>query len=187
MTIKDRFDFLINHYAHGNKRAFSGMIEVSPSVIENIVGTRGGNPSFEVLQKTLCAFEHVSPKWLVAGQGEAFMEEKYSDLPVGVDVELQTFKSLPSEKNKVAKNMTNDERIDALIRQNDALTETNAKLAQSVQDAIKMTHDTIAANQRQGEANQEIMKQLLFILEDSKKNLRAEVVPDVAARRTAHG
>ena len=85
------------------------------------------------------------------------------------------------------KPMTNDERIDALIRQNDALADTNAKLAQSVQDAIKMAHDTIAANQRQGEANQEVMKQLLSILENSKKNLRAVGVPGATATRTAHG
>ena len=104
MTVKERFDFLINHYAKGNKRAFSSMIEVSPSVVENIVGTRGGNPSFEVLQKILYAFEHINPKWLIAGQGETFMEEKYSDLPKGIDkdkiIKINTSKQIERARNK---------------------------------------------------------------------------------------
>jgi len=105
-----------------------------------------------------------------------FFEEK---------VELMTEEEMAQHDKEVAegkrnttgildsnKTMTTDERIDALIRQNDGLIDANSKLAQSVQDAIKVTHETIAANQRQSETNQEIMKQLLSMLESSKKHVR---------------
>ncbi len=74
------------------------MIDVSPSVVENIVGTRGGNPSFEVLQKVIYAFEHINPKWLINGEGKMLMKEKYSDLPVEVEDDAQSTSDKPDKK-----------------------------------------------------------------------------------------
>lgn len=41
--INERMMELINEVSKGNKRAFSKLVGVTPTVIENIVGTRKGN------------------------------------------------------------------------------------------------------------------------------------------------
>ncbi len=70
MTIKERFSELIKHYANGNKKAFADKIGVSATVVENVVGKRAGNPSFEVVQKIIFAFENLNAVWLIIGEGE---------------------------------------------------------------------------------------------------------------------
>jgi hypothetical protein len=70
MDIKERFNLLINYYTNGNKRDFSSKAGISATVIENIVGTRQGNPSFEILQKILYAFADINSDWLLTGKGE---------------------------------------------------------------------------------------------------------------------
>jgi len=70
MSIQERYKQLIDFYANSNKSAFAKKINVSPSVIENITGSRGTNPSFEVIAKTLSAFENVNARWLILGEGE---------------------------------------------------------------------------------------------------------------------
>jgi hypothetical protein len=70
MTIKERFEKLIQHFSNGNKRAFAEMIGVAPTVIENIVGKREGNPSFDILQKTIFAIEDLNTEWLLTGNGQ---------------------------------------------------------------------------------------------------------------------
>ena len=74
MTIKDRFDLLINHYADGNKSLFARKIGVANTVIENIVGKRKGNPSFQVLQKIALTLDSVNLRWLIIGSGEIFIK-----------------------------------------------------------------------------------------------------------------
>lgn len=69
MTINERFKFLINELYLNNKRSFAIAIGVNPTVIENIVGKRGGNPSFEVVQKVLSANANISADWLLTGSG----------------------------------------------------------------------------------------------------------------------
>lgn len=68
MTINERFDELIKCLFSGNKRAFAHSVGISASVVENVVGTRKGKPSFDVLEK-VCANANVSPEWLLTGQG----------------------------------------------------------------------------------------------------------------------
>ena len=51
MTVNDRLQQVIDVLYGGNKRAFSTAIGVNPTVIENIVGSRKGKPSYDVLFK----------------------------------------------------------------------------------------------------------------------------------------
>jgi hypothetical protein len=67
-TINSRFAALISELYKGNKRAFAQAIDVSPTVIENVVGTRQGKPSYDVIEK-VCANANVSPEWLLTGNG----------------------------------------------------------------------------------------------------------------------
>lgn len=53
----------------GNKRAFAIHVGVSPTVVENVVGTRKGKPSFDFLYK-VCANANISAEWLLMGTGE---------------------------------------------------------------------------------------------------------------------
>jgi len=76
MTINERFDKIINDFFQGNKSAFAKAIGVSPTVIENIVGTRKGNPSFEVVQKVLYANENISPDWLIIERGKMLVSDQ---------------------------------------------------------------------------------------------------------------
>lgn len=85
MNIKERYDALIVHFSGGNKSAFAKKIKVGATVIENIVGKRQTNPSFEVLEKTIFAFENLNADWLLTGRGEMFVSRNedyvnFSDL-----------------------------------------------------------------------------------------------------------
>lgn len=73
MTINERYTELIKVLSKGNKRSFALSIGVTPSVIENVVGTRGGKPSFDVVEKTLYAFANINPTWLLTGKGEMLL------------------------------------------------------------------------------------------------------------------
>lgn len=69
MTINERFETIIKVLFGGNKRAFALHIGVSPTVIENVVGSRQGKPSFDFLEK-VCAKANISAEWLLMGKGE---------------------------------------------------------------------------------------------------------------------
>lgn len=73
MTINERFDTIIRTLFGGNKRAFALHIGVSPTVIENVVGTRKGKPSFDLLEK-ICANANISAEWLLLGKGKMAMD-----------------------------------------------------------------------------------------------------------------
>lgn len=51
MTVNERFETIIRVLFGGNKRAFALHVGISPTVVENVVGTRKGKPSFDVLEK----------------------------------------------------------------------------------------------------------------------------------------
>ena len=70
MTINEKFSKIIDELYSGNKRAFANSIGVAPTVIENIVGKRQGNPSFDVLQKTISANANINSEWLLSDRGE---------------------------------------------------------------------------------------------------------------------
>lgn len=69
MSINNRIQNIINSLYAGNKRAFSFAIGVSPSVIENIVGKRQSNPSFDITSKIINSIENLNIEWLMTGNG----------------------------------------------------------------------------------------------------------------------
>ena len=69
MTINQRITDLINTLYSGNKRAFSIAINVSPAVIENIVGKRQSAPSYEITSKIISSIDNISIEWLMTGKG----------------------------------------------------------------------------------------------------------------------
>lgn len=79
MSINNRIQEIINSLYSGNKRAFSFAIGVSPSVIENIVGKRQSNPSFDITNKIIDSIERLNIEWLMTGNGN--MLTSFSILP----------------------------------------------------------------------------------------------------------
>lgn len=69
MTINQRFQLIIDTQYSGNKRSFAVASQISPTVIENVVGRRQGKPSFDVLQK-VCANANINERWLLTGEGD---------------------------------------------------------------------------------------------------------------------
>jgi hypothetical protein len=93
-TFTQRFEYLINYFADGDKEKFAEMAGIHIIDVEKVVGTRGRiNPPFSVLQSILYAFEYINPKWLLAGNGDIFMQNKYSELPR----EIEEIKKLSKE------------------------------------------------------------------------------------------
>lgn len=69
MSINQRIQEIIDKLFSGNKRAFSIAVGIAATVTENIVGTRGTNPSFEVTSKIASAIENINTEWLLTGKG----------------------------------------------------------------------------------------------------------------------
>lgn len=72
-SINERFEIIIQVLFRGNKRAFAKAVGISPTVVENVVGSRKGKPSFDVLEK-VCSNANISSEWLLLGKGEMFMD-----------------------------------------------------------------------------------------------------------------
>lgn len=68
MDINKRFEVIINSVYKGNQSAFAKAVGVTPTVIANVVGTRQGKPSFDVISK-ICANANISADWLLTGKG----------------------------------------------------------------------------------------------------------------------
>lgn len=68
MEINKRFEIIINSVYNGNQSAFAKAVGVTPTVIANVVGTRQGKPSFDVISK-ICANANISAEWLLTGKG----------------------------------------------------------------------------------------------------------------------
>lgn len=78
MTINERFEEVIKTLYRGNKRAFAQSIGVSATVVENVVGTRQGKPSYDVLEK-VCANANISAEWLLTGRGGMLQTSTMTD------------------------------------------------------------------------------------------------------------
>lgn len=79
--INERIMELINVISNGNKRAFSRLVEVNPTVIENIVGTRKGKPGYDLLEKISFAIENINTDWLLTGRGQMLRNNQEQSFP----------------------------------------------------------------------------------------------------------
>lgn len=114
MSIKDRFNSIINECFNGNQSAFAKAVGVNPTVIANVVGPREGNPSFDVLVK-ICANANISPEWLLLGKGDM------RPLPASLDkIQLTSYKVIVSNLERKVK--VQKAHIDELERANEELT-----------------------------------------------------------------
>ena len=80
MSVNNRIQEIVDHLYSGNKRAFSQAVGVSPAVIENIVGKRQSNPSYEVTYKILSSIDNISAEWLMKGEGKMTQEKKIHEV-----------------------------------------------------------------------------------------------------------
>ncbi len=74
-TINQRVKIIIDSLYGGNKRAFALSVGVSPTVIENIVGSRQGSPSFDITQK-ICANANIDANWFLTGDGVMLKDQQ---------------------------------------------------------------------------------------------------------------
>lgn len=79
MDINERFEIIIKEVFNNNKRAFAKAVGISPTVVENVVGTRKGKPSYDVLAK-VCANANISAGWLLFGEGDMLRAESSVEL-----------------------------------------------------------------------------------------------------------
>ena len=133
----------------------------------------------EKVLKILDTYPDISPEWLLTGKppmlrNQTVQDESTRPHPSHAE-EIQSKERIEETINNERKPMTNDERIDALIRQND-------ELIKIIHNSIAANHDTVTSNQRHFEMNQTMMKQLLTMLEDSKKNSLAEASAPVVVQ-----
>ena len=75
MTINERIQAIIDQQYGKNKRAFANAVGVGATVIQNIVGTRQGKPSYDVLEQ-ICTNANISPGWLLTGNGPMLKPDK---------------------------------------------------------------------------------------------------------------
>ena len=120
---------------------------------------------------------NITPEWLLTGK-----ESMQNHIQETVVVEnLQP----PLDNSPISK-VSADHQFNRLVLQNDVISKANAKLAESVQEAIKSsheyakmaqdsinrTHDAVEVNQKQIGVNQEMMQRLLTMFESSKHESR---------------
>lgn len=118
---------LINTISRGNKRAFSNLVGVTPTVVENIVGTRQGKPGYELMEKIAFAIENINLDWLLTGRGFMFLNDpKQSPL-------LQQPTTMP-ESSFIYK-MYQDEKIE----KERMLKEKEAKIEELNQRVIELS------------------------------------------------
>lgn len=75
MSVNERIQSIIDRQYNGNKSAFSKAINVGATVIQNIVGTRKGKPSYDVI-KSICANANISADWLLTGNGSMLKSDQ---------------------------------------------------------------------------------------------------------------
>jgi len=133
MTVKERFIKIIIDRYSSNKREFALAIGVNPTVVENIVGSRGGNPSFETLQKTLFANADINCEWLILDIEPAYKSEKTEFDKKTVEKEVETTKESIDLKSFELFFI----RYDSLAHENGMLKDENALLKNKVEELEK--------------------------------------------------
>lgn len=127
--INDRVNLLIKEVSNGNKRAFAQIINVSPTVIENIVGKRKGKPSFDVIEKMAFAIDNINMDWLITGRGSMWKKEEECPNPLSpLDSSVESSIYYNMYKEKDGENKILIEEIGALKEHIRMLEEKNARL-----------------------------------------------------------
>ena len=127
--INDRVDLLIKEVSNSNKRAFAQIINVSPTVIENIVGKRKGKPSFDVIEKMAFAIENINMDWLITGRGSMWKKDEECpnpQPPCDSSMDCSIYYNMYKEKD--GENKILIEEIGALKERVRMLEEKNARL-----------------------------------------------------------
>lgn len=120
---------LINEVSNGNKRAFSKLVGVNPTVIENIVGTRKGKPGYDLLEKIAFAIENINIDWLLTGRNTMFHPKQSSTVTQPIThstlsstEESVLYKIYKEKEAKVEQLLKETGRLEERIRQLEANT-----------------------------------------------------------------
>lgn len=73
-TVNERVKDIIKRFSNDNQASYAISIGVTPTVINNIVGGRMSEPSFQTLLKIIVAYPQISSDWLLLGEGEMLKE-----------------------------------------------------------------------------------------------------------------
>lgn len=73
-NINDRTEEMIRMLGM-NPNSFAEYIEVAPTVIYNIIGSRKSKPSFELIEKITSKVENLNINWYIKGVGDPFGSE----------------------------------------------------------------------------------------------------------------
>ena len=103
MSEKDRIEKVMQIEGM-NSAVFASAIGIQGSTLSHILNGRN-NPSLAVLQSILNRFPHISPEWLIMGQGTIERNVKQSQMPSLFALEDETdSKSATSEPFQAEKN-----------------------------------------------------------------------------------
>lgn len=111
---------LINRISNGNKRAFSKLVGVTPTVIENIVGTRKGKPGYDLLEKISYSIENINLDWLLTGRNPMFHTDQ---LPTVVQTSIQAESSSINESMLYKMYKEKEAKLEELLKENGRLEE----------------------------------------------------------------
>lgn len=117
--INERMIELINIISNGNKRAFSKLVGVTPTVIENIVGTRKGKPGYDLLEKISFSIENINLDWLLTGRNSMF----HTNLPTVVQTTIQATPSSMNESMLYKMYKEKEVKVEELLKENGRLEE----------------------------------------------------------------
>ena len=127
MSEKDRIDKVMQIEGM-NSAVFASAIGIQGSTLSHILNGRN-NPSLSVLQSILNRFPHISPEWLIMGQGTMERIVKQSQTPTLFDsLDENTSKSVISEPIQVEKNVSANSGIQ---QKTPIITETPVQTQQS--------------------------------------------------------
>jgi len=127
MTEKDRIDKVMQMEGM-NSAVFASAIGIQGSTLSHILNGRN-NPSLAVLQSILNRFPHISPEWLIMGQGTMERTVKQSQMPSLFDtVDESTLKSAISDPIQQSKNVPT---ISGIQQKTPVVTENPIQTAQS--------------------------------------------------------
>ena len=179
MTINERFEWIIQILFKGNKRAFAKAVGISPTVVENIVGTRKGNPSYDVLCK-VCANTNISAEWILFGDetsrfSDIFTFRKELEIPApylnedGSEGEMKTFFEIRhSEAEPQPRQVDNSDLVEHLTAQ-----------LKDKEDQIGSLHEKLGRLKERNEQLQKEKQQL-------EMELSRGISPQEAARVFTH-